>query len=315
MSLADEQKKLLIARVRTTFGNQLLTTAFNDRKAIIGPDHFPGTDEGKLAQDALSALENGKDPDARGLAALQLMIKLLRPAPLIESANVGGLDVQAEEAFPEWSSFTNVVRPILNSIGRINDSEGRGVGTGFLIDEKTIITNAHVLSVLSRGTMVLGKGQATIDFRKEYRGFEEEARAILSTVAVDETHDLALLRIVPADGDCQRPLKTRANGISANAAVVAIGYPFDDPMRNPLFINGIFENIFWVKRAAPGRIIETSETVLTHDCSTLGGNSGSPLLSMGDGALVGVHREGLFMYVNSAVPAKIVEEFCASHAQ
>jgi S1-C subfamily serine protease len=313
MSLPAEQNQLLIARVRATFGSRALTTAFSDRKAIIGPQHFPGTDEGKLAQDALSKLERGQDADPKGLAALELMIKLLRPAPLIESGELEALDSEAEECFPEWKSFGSVVRPILNSIGRINDAEGRGVGTGFLVNEKTIVTNAHVLAVLSRGTMVLSEGQATIDFRKEYHHFEEESRAILAVVKVDEAHDLALLRISPVDLNRQRPLEVKADLPSANAGVVAIGYPFDDPMRNPLFINGIYNGIFGMKRAAPGRIVSTSATTITHDCSTLGGNSGSPLLSMETGALVGVHREGLFMYVNSAVPATIVEEFCVSH--
>jgi S1-C subfamily serine protease len=306
MSHADEYKQRLIDRVHSTFGGRPLATVFKDRKAIIGPEHFPGTDEGKLAQEALAALEQGDDPDPKGLAALELMIKLMRPAALVESGEVGDIDPEAAKAFPTWERFRTIIRPFLRSIGRINDAAGRGVGTGFLLDQSTVATNAHVVSFLSRGTMKLGQGQSTIDFQKEYRTFVEKPIDVLSVAGVDDENDLAMITIPPVDADSHRPLQTKEQQMPTDSPVVAIGYPFDDPTRNPLFISGIYNGIFGVKRAAPGKIISSTARVLTHDCSTLGGNSGSPVVSMEDGTLVGVHKEGLFMYANSAVPAKML---------
>ena len=44
-----------------------------------------------------------------------------------------------------------------------------------------------------------------------------------------------------------------------------------------------------------------------HDCTTLGGNSGSPLVDLGTGAAVGVHYGGAGRFlVNWAVPAGVV---------
>ena len=43
--------------------------------------------------------------------------------------------------------------------------------------------------------------------------------------------------------------------------------------------------------------------MITHDCSTLGGNSGSVLLDLQTGEAVGLHFAGLYLQDNFAVPA------------
>ena len=58
---------------------------------------------------------------------------------------------------------------------------------------------------------------------------------------------------------------------------------------------------FALKRLAPGEFIGTKRGALFHDCSTLGGNSGSPLVDMTTGAVVGLHRDGSFLARNEAV--------------
>lgn len=313
MTSQAEKLKLLAERVKRTFGSTPLTQAFQDRKAIIGPGSFPGTDEGKLAQDALKAMENGDDPDPRGLAALELMIKLMRPAALITDGKLEAIDAQAAAAFPDWQSFGAVFKPIEFSVGRINNASGAGIATGFLVSDQSVVTNAHVVAALSRGTMLLAEGQGTIDFRKEYGDFVADVFAIRSVIAVHQQYDLALLRIEQVQSDKHPPLKF-AGCTAADAAVVAIGYPFDDPVRNPLFVSGIYKGIFGVKRAAPGRVVSLGQNEITHDCSTLGGNSGSPLLDMKTAGLSGVHSEGMFMYTNRAVPVGVVKSFCDAYA-
>ncbi len=311
MSVPD-RFKLLAKRVRDTFGNVPLAEAFQDRKAIIGPGNFPNSDEGKLAQEALDAMENGNDPDPRGLAALQLMIKIMRPSLLIEAGSIEGLDEQAAQTFPDWSSFTLAFKPIEFSVGLIADETHQGVGTGFLVAPDVVLTNAHVLSFLSRGTMVLTKGQATINFRSEFKVFNQDIYDVLAVISVHQTYDLALLRIQEPDTVGHPPLSFCSN-VLPDSAIVAVGYPFDDK-RNPLFISGIYKNIYGVKRAAPGKIISASVDAMTHDCSTLGGNSGSPLLDMKTAEIVGVHSEGIFMYTNQAIPASAAKTFCDAYA-
>jgi len=314
MSDGPDRFKLLAQRVRQTFGNTPLSQAFQDRKAIIGPANFPGTDEGKLAQDALTAMESNLDPDPRGLAALELMIKIMRPAALIQQGKLEALDNKAGEAFPDWLTFANALKPIEFSIGRIDDLSGNGLGTGFLVSDHAVVTNAHVVSFLSRGTMILTEGQATINFRREYKEFVQDVCKILAVIKVHQDYDLALLRIQPLDQQGHPALTFAGAATAVNAAVVAVGYPFDDQVRNPLFISGIYKGIFGVKRAAPGRVVSVSPGEITHDCSTLGGNSGSPLLEMKTAEVAGVHCEGMFMYNNRAISVDVLKTFCEAYA-
>ena len=51
---------------------------------------------------------------------------------------------------------------------------------------------------------------------------------------------------------------------------------------------------------------EARPDVVLHDCSTLGGNSGSVLLDLATGEAVGLHFAGRFLEANYAVPAAVV---------
>jgi len=78
-------------------------------------------------------------------------------------------------------------------------------------------------------------------------------------------------------------------------------------------VKPLFGENFGVKRAAPGLIVGENTDYYFHDCSTLGGNSGSPLLSMKDASLVGLHHEGKFTYRNEAIKTSLVKDFLQPH--
>lgn len=69
----------------------------------------------------------------------------------------------------------------------------------------------------------------------------------------------------------------------------------------------IFGNIYDVKRLAPGRVLATSANVVSHDCSTQGGNSGSALVDVDAGHVSGIHFEG-GLTANHAVAAEVVRD-------
>src|SRR5262249_30352197 len=52
----------------------------------------------------------------------------------------------------------------------------------------------------------------------------------------------------------------------------------------------------------------SGQTTLRHDCTTLGGNSGSPLIRLDDGKIVGLHFAGVYGVENSAVGAGTLRE-------
>jgi len=82
---------------------------------------------------------------------------------------------------------------------------------------------------------------------------------------------------------------------------------------NPLFLDKIFGSDLGVKRAAVGQVMKIAPGKLYHDCSTLNGNSGSPLMNLLDAQVVGVHSAGQFMYRNTAIGASALRDFLNPH--
>ena len=51
--------------------------------------------------------------------------------------------------------------------------------------------------------------------------------------------------------------------------------------------------------------------MLYHDCTTLGGNSGSPVLTLDGAHLVGIHADGMFLARNRAIAGAEALSFLA----
>jgi endonuclease G len=68
----------------------------------------------------------------------------------------------------------------------------------------------------------------------------------------------------------------------------------------------IFGDVYDKKRLAPGQITDVRSDVVLHDCSTLGGNSGSVVLDLANGQAIGLHFAGRFLEANYAVPSTVV---------
>jgi endonuclease G len=123
--------------------------------------------------------------------------------------------------------------------------------------------------------------------------------------------DMALLRVdgLAADRPALR-LSVRAPEDLEGADVVVIGYPARDD-RNDLDVQDrIFQRTYFVKRFQPGKIrarahlhsFESTVDAMTHDSSTLGGNSGSAVVDVATGEVVGLHFAGEYLDANYAVP-------------
>lgn len=65
----------------------------------------------------------------------------------------------------------------------------------------------------------------------------------------------------------------------------------------------LFEGIFDVKRLQPGQVMELlpESSTLLHDCSTLGGNSGSCVVDLTTNRAVALHYGGFHRHANVAV--------------
>jgi S1-C subfamily serine protease len=313
----DQDDKDLLARrakrATRALGNYQVDQAVAKVRAIIGPSAIPiGETE---AQAAWDKLRNGDAPTPAELTALEMVIRLLRPAPFSHGGQLDDLPDQKEHnLYPadlkdQWSRFRGLVNPLLYSIGRINLGSGTHIGTGFLVGDGVLATNRHVLDDLTLGTEALTGGQARVVFQRE-DGATDKPEHIVDIDGVLSIHDHLDMVLLSVRKLGRPVVEIDPAPVTEGHRIAAIGYPAKDEVRNPLFVGPVFQNRFGVKRAALGEVLDGVKSPnLFHDCSTLGGNSGSPLFSLASGKAVGIHRAGFFMYRNEAIDGASLRGF------
>jgi endonuclease G len=189
-------------------------------------------------------------------------------------------------------------------------------GTGFVVGQGLIATNRHVAQLFSQGrglTIRYRAGDAAIDFKRQIDAPDDDRTAYLSVRAVEMIHpywDMALLRVddLPTDRMLRLSVKSPEELVDHN--VVVIGYPARDERNDVALQDRIFNRTYNVKRLQPGVIrarakiqsFENTVNALTHDASTLGGNSGSAVIEVESGEVVALHFAGEYLKANYAVP-------------
>lgn len=299
------------ARAERTLRDSDIGEAHARFRNLVGPLPEEMTD---LAREAYDALREGRKPSEQALHALEVAIRMHRPAVLVRRAVLDPLPKEAVAAFPQWDSFVAAVRGYVGAIGCVERVDGGAdlVGTCFAIGSTAVVTNRHVVDALTGGSRAVGKGSAQARFG-DASGSAAGGPAIpiVEVLAHHDTLDLAVLRIEP-DSESPKPLMVSEALPEVGLAVAAIGYPADDP-RSAGFDKLLFADGVGVKRAAPGEITGARNASFFHDCSTLGGSSGSPVLSLEDASLVGVHSDGYFLARNEGVAAASAVEFLAAN--
>ena len=292
---------------------KLVQNAVAKVRAIIGPQNIP--DSEPLAQSALNKLHQGEKPTAEELAALEIVVRLLRPVVFSRNGALDDLpDSAGHNLYPAelkdlWSGFRDRIKRVVPSIGRIDTKERKHIGTGFLVADGLLATNRHVLGAMTFGSEVLAPKSARVGLKWETGSANTPADdvAIEGVAAIHPKLDMVLLT-VPKLG---RPaVEMEPVPVTESTRVATIGYPGEDPVNNPLFLAGVFQGKFGLRRAAVGEVLDGTESpALFHDCSTTQGNSGSPVFSLASGKVAGIHRVGFFMYRNEAVDAKELQKF------
>lgn len=310
--MAGDPYDNLYGRAMRAIGDRPIATVVVRTRAIVAP---PLEDLEGDAQAGLAALKAGKKPTADQVAALLAIIRAMRPSALSNSSVIDPLPAEAGPVFPEWTNFTRTVVPYLYTIGRVDrisrpPRAAEPYGTGFLVSEDLLLTNRHVVTQLSSGTDIVNPGDAEVRFIQEYNAKDEPPVPVVSVQEFHPEEDAVLLRLEPTTKVRRRtPLAWSETELPEGAHVAVIGYPYPDTARNPLFMAQIFGNKLGVKRLAPGELLGGRKGAIYHDCSTLGGNSGSPVVDMTTGLVVGLHREGFFLARNEAVSAERLRGF------
>jgi Trypsin-like peptidase domain len=272
--------------------------------------------------EGMKKVERGRDaevtPQERfGLEAIILLTG--RPAILIQE----GAFFPPPKQWAELNTVRASVEAVIARVGRIevtNNPNFDWLGTGFLAGPDTVITNRHVAQEFARlkpegGWTFRAPMTASVDFKAEFGSDESLEFEVTDIVGIHDEHDMAVLRVQQTSGldSLPDPLPVAAAqpGALQGRKVYVVGYPAWDGRRNdPEPMQRIFSEIYNVKRLQPGEV--SGETLASfeifHDCSTLGGNSGSPVVDLETHRVLGLHFGGRFMQNNHAVPLWLLRD-------
>jgi V8-like Glu-specific endopeptidase len=197
-----------------------------------------------------------------------------------------------------------------------------GLATGWLVRDDLVVTNRHVADVFvyRSGNKIVKRLnpegetiEASIDFRSEHEGRERSEFPVLEVIHIEpeDGPDVALLRLKSQPsfgaGNLARPIQLLEQPVVSAQAVAAIGYPaWGGHSKDPKVMERLFNNIYGVKRLSPGEVLQPGTRYFTHDCTTLGGNSGSVILDLNTGHAAGLHYAGWYGKQNYAVPAPVI---------
>lgn len=276
--------------------------------------HLPG------AREALEALSMGRMPSQRTLEQTEAIIdEEVRPA-------IDIINGKYTSVHPLWTHLSDNdalrtrIESLLPSIGRIELPGNKKFpygGTGFVVGPDIIMTNRHVAEIFARGLGdrrldFLPDAKAGINFGREYATPTTPTLMVQRVLMIHPYWDMALLKVEGIDPrHAQLKLASRDARDLMGTQVAVVGYPAYDP-RNPATIQqNLFDMRYGVKRLQPGELQGAAKTssfgkfvnAAGHDCSTLGGNSGSAVLDLASGEVLGLHFGGLFHEVNYSVPA------------
>ena len=240
--------------------------------------------------------------------------------------------IETSQLTPKWShlqqeNVRNKIEKSLLSVGRIEVPNILYAGTGFIVGDGVLMTNRHVAAIFAQGVgasnrITYKSNSASIDFYRENKGQKSDELKVEDVLMIHPYWDMALLKVSGLP-DNREPLVLNTDKPSNHfdSDIVVIGYPGYDPNGDEKFQKTqatIFRNTYYVKRMQPGKFKERESldsfdyhvNAVTHDSSTLGGNSGSCVLKLPtDPAsnampqVVALHFAGSYLHANYGVPA------------
>lgn len=284
------------------------------------------SDGGRSAQELLEVLN--RDPSGQGLQhgdldRLEAVIHIEgRPAIKIE---LDSYDLSSEVR--AWQFLGDVeirekIEKVIKSVGRIeapHDLRRPYAGTGFVVGDNLIMTNRHVAKLFTDGVGTsplnfFAGASAGIDFKREQFA-PPQVLDLDEIVMVHPYWDMALFRTKNDLSRDREPLllSTRSlDELSTGNNVVVIGYPGKDYRCNIAVSEVVFRGRYGIKRLMPGKyngaVQFNGQTVISHDASTLGGASGSVVVDIDSGEVIGLHFAGIYLESNFAVPTSSLAE-------
>lgn len=268
-----------------------------------------------VMDDAASALAKVNSGDASNVTEREYMaleaIVLLKGRPAMRYTD-GRVEMPVGDDNERWMTFVATARSKINAasakVGQVGISAPGSsmvthVGTAWRLGEDLVVTNRHVVAELvaditrPRAEWKLSPSKPGIvnfsvtDNPKSVKRF---AIAGLLYCAPEETVDFAVLRLERgADAfPAALPLDWSADSARAGEEIYIVGHPYR-PWASEEVVT-VFQRADGFKRCSPGTVTAVSqfEHAFEHDCSTLGGNSGSCVLTVREHKVIGLHYGG-----------------------
>ncbi|WP_158848771.1 trypsin-like serine peptidase [Saccharothrix deserti] len=244
------------------------------------------------------------DEEALGLEAIVNLA--LRPALLMRK----GEFEPPEVTWRVLETFRDSIRDASSRVGRIQlANPGFGappyLGTGFLVGDGVIMTNGHVARAMRMPDGSYPPGRATLDFTDNPDAGGSTRVDIVEMIGVHPGYpprpDLALFR-----ADVATPpfvVRSVPPEPLTGRVVYVMGYPARDDRNEADAMRRVFADIYNVKRLQPGGVMsyDHGNRTFRHDCSTLGGNSGSCVVDLESNQVLGLHFGGIYLKHNEAV--------------
>lgn len=286
--------------------------------------------------EAVKLLKEERAPEASARRlALETIVKRERPVLLVESDWINKAKAladgeEAKDLIAQVDARRELIEPLMPLVGRVDAVNFPGsdyVGTGWFVAPDIVVTNRHVASLVARWD---GRRFA---FRRGVAGnliesslctahehddpAPERSRSFPVTevlyIEKESGPDIAFLRVARRPDGARRPyIEVSEGDVSANVPVLVVGYPARAPksvIPDQKMMEELYQGLYDVKRAAPGYTMSPRDAATRHDCTTLGGNSGSVVLDLKTGRAVGLHFAGLYQESNYAVRASVLAAY------
>jgi endonuclease G len=220
-----------------------------------------------------------------------------------------------EHLAAEVADAQSTIGRVIEATGRIeltDHPELRWAGVGFLVGRGLVVTAGNVSDVIcpsGRGGIVRHGPVLRLGTRLG----EGAAYPIMACLNRHPVLNFAVLELATVPSEKSLVMEAGPATPGDPAAAIYAWIP-GDTRNDPGWVEKLGEFDVGQKVVAPGRILghsvdryhDRGSWSLTHDCSTVGGAGGAPVVSLTTGRVLGCHFAGLFQQENYAAPCSEV---------
>jgi hypothetical protein len=266
---------------------------------------------------ALERLTASSTPDLTPQEQLGLETVLLfhgRPALMVSQGRLASVP-------PLWNVLEDQredIELLSRGVGRIEmfgHPEFDWAGTGFLINETTLLTTRRILeqfAELRDGRWQFRPGiTAWLNYRSQHQRVATAGYQVRNVIGAHDRYDLALLEVEPPYPSSNTPapvsLASFAPPRIEHRPVYLVSYPVRDARRSePETIARIFRDVFNVKRVQPGFVRGLLPyqdlQLLQHDCAPLGQQAGGCLVDLETHQVLGIQTYSRYLELSTTIP-------------